>query len=496
MRQRTIPIFLVVLCLAALLLRLYFSFSVPNFTYDSYFHIRQVESIHNTGFPLINDPLAKDNSPIVFSFLYDYVLAFFSFFIPLVYLFKIIPNLFLTLAIIPVFFIAKEMVRNEFLALIGAGFFAFVPFIIEKTVFSISSLSLFLLLLLCLFYAFIKMKEKVYFQLAIFLLFAVSFLSPLSLILIPIFWFHYLILKIERIPEREKEQELIIFATFLIILAQIIVYKKAILLHGLGVFSGNLPTIIMNSYFWNTDILGVIYAVGIIPFLLGISAVYMFSFSEKERVASLLISLVTVIGFFLLLHAIPIVTGIILLSVGMCILSVTSLESLFIYFKKTTFSSYTIPLFGIIILFFILTSIFPSIHSTRGEQIVSSDEIIVLNWIRENVQSHEKILVHPRDGFLMQTVGLHKPVIDENYLLVKDSDVLYQNVISAFTTKFETEATDIFDRYNITYLYISPNVFREFGIKEPDYLNDERCFQKEFVNNRSVYRIKCSLKQI
>ncbi len=496
MKQRTINSFLISLCVITLLLRLYLAFSVQTFTYDSYFHIRQIESIHNTGFPLVHDTLAKDNSPIVFSPVYDYVLAFFSFFAPSFYIFKIIPNLFLVLAIIPFFFLTREIVRNEILALISTGFFAFIPFVIGKTVFSISIISLFLPLLLFLFYSIVKMRETFHFQIAIILLFAISFLTPLSLILIPIFWLYYLILKLERIPEREKEQELIIFATFFIILAQIIIYKKAMLLHGLEIFSGNVPLLVMHSYFWNTNLLGVIYAIGIIPFLLGISAVYMFSFSEKERITSLLISLATVTAILLLLRMIPIITGVILLGVGICILSVTALENIFIYFRKTQFSRYTIFFFGIIIFIFFLTSILPGIKLAKNELVVSPEEIETLQWIKEQVPPNEKILAHPKDGFLIQTIGLHKPVIDENYLLVGDSDILYQNVISAFTTKFETEATEIFDRYNITYIYISPNVFLEFGILEPDYLKDTRCFEKKFEKNESIYKIKCSLKQI
>jgi hypothetical protein len=49
---------LMVIFLAVLGFRLYFTIQTQHFDYEAYFHIRQVDSIRQTGFPLFADALS------------------------------------------------------------------------------------------------------------------------------------------------------------------------------------------------------------------------------------------------------------------------------------------------------------------------------------------------------------------------------------------------------------------------------------------------------
>ncbi|MBT5924272.1 hypothetical protein HOH30_00940, partial [Candidatus Woesearchaeota archaeon] len=49
-----------------LITRLVLAFTVPNFTYDSYFHIEQVNHITENGFPQYNDPLSYGGRQLFF----------------------------------------------------------------------------------------------------------------------------------------------------------------------------------------------------------------------------------------------------------------------------------------------------------------------------------------------------------------------------------------------------------------------------------------------
>ncbi|MBI2665042.1 hypothetical protein HYX12_00280 [Candidatus Woesearchaeota archaeon] len=69
--------------LVTLLTRLTLAFIVPNFTYESYFHLRQVEHIGQTGLPLYQDGLSYGGRELVFLPLFHYLAAFFDLFLPL-----------------------------------------------------------------------------------------------------------------------------------------------------------------------------------------------------------------------------------------------------------------------------------------------------------------------------------------------------------------------------------------------------------------------------
>ena len=57
---------LIAIFVLTLTLRLSLAFYFPNFTYESYFHLKQIEQITNNGFPTYQDPLSYGGRTLVF----------------------------------------------------------------------------------------------------------------------------------------------------------------------------------------------------------------------------------------------------------------------------------------------------------------------------------------------------------------------------------------------------------------------------------------------
>ena len=74
---------LLIIFIVILVTRLILAFSTPNFTYDSYFHLRQVEEIKETGLPNYQDELSYGGRVLRFLPLFHYTMAFLSMMIPL-----------------------------------------------------------------------------------------------------------------------------------------------------------------------------------------------------------------------------------------------------------------------------------------------------------------------------------------------------------------------------------------------------------------------------
>ena len=151
-------VYLVLAILFVLVLgsRLYISFQVPHFSDDkSYFHLEQVHNILDTGKPIFNSELSYSGTVNVFSPLFDYILALFAVFLPVVFVLKIIPNIFASSLVFIMFFLVLLIVKNYRTALFTAFVSGFIPIFFSRTVNSVSAYSLVIPLIFLQFYLFI-----------------------------------------------------------------------------------------------------------------------------------------------------------------------------------------------------------------------------------------------------------------------------------------------------------------------------------------------------
>ena len=89
MRTRSV---IILICLAALLLRLFAVAQSPTLAPQAYDTIRQVEHIKETGLPYFSDPLEPERSvrPLP---LFPYLIAFSTVFLPSELAYALIPNI-------------------------------------------------------------------------------------------------------------------------------------------------------------------------------------------------------------------------------------------------------------------------------------------------------------------------------------------------------------------------------------------------------------------
>ncbi len=110
-------VWLALIVLGTLAIRLLFAFSTPAFTYDSYFHLRQVEAITETGFPRFQGELSYGGRDMRFLPFFHYIAALFTLFFPLELVGKILPNVLLSLLPIVVYLITREITPPQAVSL-------------------------------------------------------------------------------------------------------------------------------------------------------------------------------------------------------------------------------------------------------------------------------------------------------------------------------------------------------------------------------------------
>ena len=283
-----------------LALRLFIAFQSPYFSDDSaYFHLRQIENIKDTGVPLFNDPLSYGGRTHIFLPLFDYILAFFSFIFPLVYVAKIIPNVFASSIIFVVYSVVSKLIRKNDIAMYCALISSFIPIYFVNTVNSISVYSLAVPLFFLVVYYFLRLKDidnsRAYLVLFIFLV----LLSPSIIILIMAMIAYYIIMKTESLKLERAESEIIIFSVFLALWFYFLVYKKAFLMHSYSIVWQNMPVQVLSEFFYQISILEAIYLIGVFPFICGVYVVYLHLFRRKAKQIYFFISLVIVLALLI-----------------------------------------------------------------------------------------------------------------------------------------------------------------------------------------------------
>src|SRR3989344_7505497 len=232
--------------LVTLATRLIIAFTIPNFTYDSYFHLRQVEEISSTGLPLYQDPLSYGGRTLRFLPFFHYFMALFDLVLPIELIVKILPNLLLATLTITVFFIGKKISGNDEASLFSAAIVGFLPILFFTNTFS--PLTLFLPLLFLNIYAFMNIKEPNYIYLYIASFLLLSFTSSATFLLIVGFGIYLLLSFIEGKRTARSELELIIFSLFFFIWIQFIFFKNVLVKQGIAFIWQNIPAQIIQEY--------------------------------------------------------------------------------------------------------------------------------------------------------------------------------------------------------------------------------------------------------
>ncbi len=482
------------LFLAIVIIRLAIAFSSPYFDYDSYFHIKHIENIAQTGLPAWNDQLSYGGGVFVFSPLFHYLMAALSLIVPIGIIGKIVPNVLYALLVPLSYYIANEITGKRKLALIAPVVVAFMP-VLWSNIFSLNPLCITIPAIFYAFYCVVKENDP--HRISKFLVSVViaAFSSPISIIAIPILWGYLLFLRVGKTKIESELVEVSIFSTFFIVLTQFLFYKNAILANGASVIWQNIPAEIIRNYFAQVSILDIIANIGILPFIFGIYYIYMFSFEKKKESSSLFVAIALAAGILIWARLIPVQTGMIFLGLGISVISVDTIKQFMDYFQKIRFRKARLVM-ALLAIFFLFSAAIPAFgyFQASKQSIPGESEINGMLWLRENSSENSVIAGSVKDGFMINEVAKRRNIIDGNFLMNPYSEERFQDVSALYTTNFETSALELMNKYSSKYIFFGKNVRTEYNASKLNF-EDKKCFLNVFdENNVKIYKTWCQLE--
>ncbi|MBN2458822.1 hypothetical protein JXB28_00930 [Candidatus Woesearchaeota archaeon] len=481
------------LFLAVLAIRLYLSFSNTGFDYDAYYTLRQAEHIKETGLPLFKDSLSYSGRTFITPPFFYYLLAGFSLFMPLELAAKIMPSLVWAGLVVIIYLIVKLITKNRNAAFISSLFSGLVP-ILFTTInqASVYSLSLFLIFLLS--YAFLRIEEKGFTTMCLALTIILLLTHASVFILLLSFFVYFIILALEKQGISKREIETALFLFFLSLWFYVLLYKKAFFLHGIRFIWQNIPAPLLSSYFQDISFFEVIYAVGIIPLLLGVYAIYIILFKARGRAAMLYISFSLMSFIMLWLKLLPFQIGLLLLSLNLIILSGVAIKTSLVAISKTKVSRLSSIIAAALIILFLIT-IIPSLLAEPTASIPPERDMGALEWIRNNTSPNSIILGNIDEGFLINYLAGRKNVADSNFLFVNEINQRYSDINRMFDLRLESEALRLLNKYDVDYIFLSTKSMDEYDIDQLFYA-EKNCFDLVYDKEAKVYEfLFCDVEQ-
>jgi hypothetical protein len=487
-----IAIFVIGLCF-----RSYFSLSSTDYdNSNAYFVIRNVESIEQSKLPLYHDEKSYGGRENVLSPGYYYILYLSHKFFPDYITFKFLPNLFACLAIIAMYLIVKKLTKNMQVALFSSFISIFLPVFLKETTDTASVYSLVVpLTLFCLYFFIATEKENdISILWYIIALAALCLISGSAALLVGVFVMYYLILKVEEIKLSKIKMEMLLFSLFFILWIEFLVYKKALLFHGLYVIWQNIPSEMLMNYFDKVNIFQIIYYVGIIPFILGLYSIYRFSFKIKSEETYIFLSFALVTTLLLIFRLIPFNMGLIFFGICFIIFFGLGYKIMMVYLEKTKFNKYKAWLvIGILVILF-FTSIMPSIALLQERTVINNNKLNALYWIKNNTPENSTVLGTIEEGNLITYIAERKNVIDSNFLMVDGVNQRIADLRIIYTSPSVVKATELLNYYSVDYILVD-SAKEDYNIKDLRY-SESDCLKELYSNNTKVYQVMCKVDVI
>lgn len=478
-------------------IKLYFSFQTPYFSSDeTYYNIRQLVHIKETFFPIFQDDLSYGGKTLYLPPLFFYLLAVLSYIFKTEFVGKFFPALFSSSIVIISYLIAERLTKNKVAQLFTAVMAGFMPIFFSYTLNTISIYSLVApLIFICIYFMMrVVDKEKRFIPYFIISLLILRMTTPAVIFLIFGLLAYLVFLFLEKMEMSKIEIELILFSTFLIIWTLFLFFKNAFLNYGFAILWQNIPRDLLKNYFANTNLLTIMYLIGIIPFIFGLYSVYKYTFREKDKDTYLLISFGLVIALLMWLRLIELNISLIFIGLVATFLFAKAYDDIISFIKNTRLRlTFTAVLFILII----ISSVIPSLAlaSNKIRQTYSEQEIDALLWFRSNADKDSLILSTLSEGNLIATIALRKNFIDSNFMFVSNIDQRLEDAYKMYKTTSETEAIGLINKYNISYIYFSKRAKEEYNIEKIPYIED-KCFEKKFFNDDvEIYKSLCSIEE-
>lgn len=473
-------------------IRIYLALQTPHFSSDSaYFVLRQAEHIRETGLALYNDPLSYGGREYLFLPVFHYLLAGFSFIMPMGLAAKVLPNLLASSIVFVAYLLVRQVTRDYRIAMLAAFTAGFVPVFISETINSVSPLSLFVPLAFLLYYVLLRrQKHSQHLFLAVLILLALT--SPYTVIIVLSMCLFIAFSWVEGFRPTKKEVELTLFSVFLVLWIYLLFYRDALLMHGPGIIWQNMPAEVRSSYYGGIQITHALGMIGLIPMVCGLYVTFYYIFRKKSKPFYLFLSLMLIVSFLLLLHYIPFSDGLVILGVLSVVLFGQFISVALEYLSRTKLVGYSSHIIGALFIVFFLTSLVPATAMAK-QKIDQGDpaaKIFALQFLREIAEPGTVIVSSVYEGNLITYWTGHPNVMDTNFL-GQDAEKRLRDIRTIYTSAIESKPLEIMRKYNATYIVLSKNTMSYYNISWIAYADSE-CFPAVFSGDRvQVYEKKC-----
>ncbi|MBN2368778.1 hypothetical protein JXC34_07180 [Candidatus Woesearchaeota archaeon] len=473
-------------------LRLLFSLQTEYFNNEySYFALRQIENIANTGRPIIHDELSYGGRIFVFMPFYFYILAMFTKILPGTLIIKIINNFFASTIIISVYLVCSKITQNRKISILASLVSSAIPIYIKETLNNISPYSVFFPATIFFAYYFMNLRNNqkmLDYLIPLSLIIVLS--SPAAFLLILGFVIYLIFGNIENIPIERIELELVSFFTFFFLWANFIIFKLAFQKHGFSVIWKNVPYLV-DTYMNNLNFLTIAASVGFLPLVFGTYTLYSYIVKKKSKNISLIVSLFLasfIVFWFRLIH---LELALMFFGTLLVILFSQFLKDFFALLKKTKFSGYSSILYASVVVLLMVSQIIPGfmLMYNSVQESPSKDYIAGFSWLRENTPEDSTIVALPEEGNLITYFGNRKNVADSDYLMIDNPEVVLKDIELIFRQRFKVGAIQLLEKYNAEYILFSEKTKKTYKLDHLMYVPDP-CFELVFDSYIQIYHWK------
>ncbi|MBI2564868.1 hypothetical protein HYV79_02660 [Candidatus Woesearchaeota archaeon] len=487
-KKEVVYLLIVITFISIFAVRLWVSIQQPYFHNDeSYFHLRQIKNIVDSGLPLYYDPLSYGGRTLFFLPGFHYILSVFILFFGNILGIKIAISLFNAILFLIIYILTNYLIKNPILAYLTAITSAILPLYIIKTMNEVTPFSIFLVLFFLMVYFFLKRSVNYF----LFTLLITSLIHPLILLFTLSSVFYIILMFIEAKKIEHKDKELILFTLFFTTWIEFFFHSDIIYVHGWKAIWQNVPIELFNNYFSQIFIAASIDKLGIIAITLGFYGLYITLAKIKTRENFFMVALVISAGLLVWIRIIEGTTGLIILGLLLTIFFGIWLNWFFLFLQKTKISHYhNIFLAGFFILI-ILSSGIPTYLRSIEEQKkqLQPEDISALKWARE-LPSEAKILAPPEYGHIITYFANKSNIIDSNYILQKNIDEIYKDIKFVYRTSLYIDVVDTFAKYNADYILISQKILTE-SKREEWIPSSSNCFELIYNKTTQIYKRKC-----
>jgi hypothetical protein len=477
--------------------RLYFSSQTPYFNDDkSYFSLRQIENIAETGKPISNDNLFQSDREFAILPLYYYIMTPAVLFSNEIIAIKIINNFLASLLILGVYLITSQILKNRKISLICSVLAAFSPAYINQTLNRLNEFSILIPACLFLFYFYLRLENNpktinYIIPLTVFLL--LSSAASIIVILGIVFYFILNYIEDKKLSRYEIEYSYFIILFYLWII--LIIYKTSFQEFGHNVIFSNIPTNLIPYLYPPLNFFNILTNIGLLPLILGFVTMFSYLFIQKSKAILFFIGQLTSVFLLLLFKLIRIELGLIFISLIFVILFGKFLQDSLVYTKKTKFEKHINLYLIIISIILCLIQVVPGYFVMRNNTNEGfSSEYIKGFMFLNNLSSDSIILGLPKEGHLITYFGHKKNIIDTHYISIKDSDQRYTDVIQFYSENFKIPALRILEKYNASHFIVSKSI-SEYNISKISFIPDE-CFKLIFNESIQIYEIRKDICKI